>query len=136
METLGRTMGYLFVNIQMEQRAECSQYEKSIFDKLREIQVSNPELIELECEIEEEFGMQRSFRRGFDTECRNCRVKEADINLMCRWQVEKVRQGRSSARSMLDLEDVAHSKGEGKAVTNNWRVGIDTLKDFGTNLEA
>eukprot|EP00978_Attheya_sp_CCMP212_P038609 scaffold192798_cov54-Attheya_sp.AAC.1 len=92
METLGRTTGYLFVNMKTERRAECSQYKKSIFDKLREIQVSNPELIEPECEIEEEFGMQRSFRRGFDTECRNRGVKEADINAMCRWQVEKARQ--------------------------------------------
>lgn len=103
METLGRTTGYLFVNTKTERRAECSLYKASIFDKLGEIQSAQPELIEPECEIDEEFGMQRMFRRGFDTECRNRGVKSEDINSMCRWQVEKRRQGRSSARSMLDL---------------------------------
>eukprot|EP00978_Attheya_sp_CCMP212_P035979 scaffold159979_cov64-Attheya_sp.AAC.1 len=69
METLGRTTGYLFMNMKTERRA-----------------LSARKLIEPECEIEEEFGMQRSFRRGFDTECRNRGIKEADINSMCRWQ--------------------------------------------------
>eukprot|EP00978_Attheya_sp_CCMP212_P030046 scaffold109086_cov53-Attheya_sp.AAC.1 len=88
METLGRKTGYLFVNMKTERRVECSQDKKRIFDKLREIQVSNPELIEPEC-------------------------------------------GENQTS-----EDVAHSKGEGKAVANDWRVEIDTLDDFGTNLEA
>ena len=101
MESLGKTTGYLFVN---EKTEECSLHKPDIFEKLEEIQRLHPELIEPGCEVNEEFlGMQRSFRRGFDSECRNRGISDSDINSMCRWQVEKARQGRSSARSMLDL---------------------------------
>jgi hypothetical protein len=103
MESLGKTTGYLFVNEKTGRRAECSLYKPDVFEKLEEIQRLHPELIEPGCEVNEEFGMQRSFRRGFDSECRNRGISDSDINSMCRWQVEKARQGRSSARSMLDL---------------------------------
>eukprot|EP00978_Attheya_sp_CCMP212_P042985 scaffold272432_cov42-Attheya_sp.AAC.1 len=71
MESLGRTTGYLFVNVRTGRRAECSLYKPDVFAKLEEFQRLHPELIEPGCEVNEEYGMQRSFRRGFDTECRN-----------------------------------------------------------------
>eukprot|EP00978_Attheya_sp_CCMP212_P046481 scaffold395022_cov75-Attheya_sp.AAC.1 len=125
METFGRTMGYLFVNMHMEQRAECSLYKVSIFGKLGEIQSSQPELIELECEIEEEFGMQHSFRHEFDTECKNHGVKEADINLI---------QRHVTMPLTSTVVRKWHIQRGGDIAVNDWRVEIDTLKDFMANL--
>eukprot|EP00978_Attheya_sp_CCMP212_P020143 scaffold57273_cov62-Attheya_sp.AAC.2 len=65
MESLGRTTGYLFVNVKMGCRAECSLYKPDVFAKLEEIQRLNPELIEPGCEVNEEYGMQCSFWRAY-----------------------------------------------------------------------
>ena len=83
-------------------RAKASDYRSSIFERLEEIQNTNPELIDPAVNVTEDYGVQRSGRRFFDTECQNQRVSSDDIKAQCRWAAERAAGGRTVHRGMVD----------------------------------
>jgi len=96
----GVTKGWAFCREDGRQ-AHCADYGETVFSKLEEIQNNRPDLIEQDCKVREEYGLQRSWRRGFASEAANQGVKETDINAQCRWQSE-MKTGRMVFRSMAD----------------------------------
>jgi hypothetical protein len=72
------------------------------------IQQSRPDLIPLEVNVHEEYGISRSFRWGATTEARNKWVDEEDINLMNRWRTFESAKGRRPRMKMQDhYSDIA-----------------------------
>jgi hypothetical protein len=60
--------------------------EMEILDRLNRIQAEKQELIPKEENVDEEYGISRSFMRGATTQARNKKVDENDINLVNRWR--------------------------------------------------
>ena len=81
-------------------RAKASDYRNNIFRKLEIIQATTT-LIDPECDIWEEYGVQRSGRRFFTTHCTNKGVKPHLIELQARWQTDRAAGVRSVQRTML-----------------------------------
>src|SRR5210317_1227494 len=81
-------------------RAKASDYRNNIFRKLEIIQATTT-LIDPECDIWEEHGVQRSGRRFFTTHCTNKGVKPHLIELQARWQTDRAAGVRSVQRTML-----------------------------------
>ena len=65
-------------------------FEDDVFKKLISIQASKPALIATELDVEEEFGLARSFRRGAVSRAGAQGVAEADIVWMNRWRTKKI----------------------------------------------
>jgi hypothetical protein len=58
-------------------------------------------LIDPGCDIRNEYGVQRSGRRFFDTQCLNMKVSPTDIEFQCRWRTDRAKGGKTVKRSML-----------------------------------
>jgi hypothetical protein len=70
--------------------------EMEILDRLNRIQAEKQELIPKEENVDEEYGISRSFMRGATTQARNKKVDENDINLVNRWRtVEAENRGKA-----------------------------------------
>ena len=69
-------------------RALASDYRVNIFKKLEVIQATTL-LIEPECEIWDEYGIQRSGRRFFTTQCIIAKVPPHLIELQAQWSVDR-----------------------------------------------
>jgi len=81
-------------------RAKASDYRVNIFTKLEIIQATTT-LIDPECDIWEDYGVQRSGRRFFTTHCTNMGVKPHLIELQARWQTDRANGDRSVQRTMI-----------------------------------
>lgn len=96
----GLTEGWAFRKPDGVTRAVAADYKNNIFGKLKEIQAST-NLIDPLCNIEEDYGIQRSGRRFFTTQCIIRGIPETEINLQCRWQTDRAKGERTIQRSML-----------------------------------
>ena len=99
--TSGRTSGWAFARKNGD-RAKASDYRKVIFSELERIQEEREDLIDPKIEIWEDFGIQRSGRRFFDTACRLRGVSKLDIEAQCRWMKDRQARGVPVARDMVD----------------------------------
>ncbi len=95
----GRFKGWAFQR-QDGTRAHAADYKHNIFSKLETIQ-STTSLIDPECDIWDEYGVQRSGRRFFTTHCLMMGVLPHLIELQARWQTDRARGERSVQRTML-----------------------------------
>ena len=98
----GRTEGWAFARDDGS-RASARDYREVIFGLLEDIQEERPDLIEPECDVHDAFGIQRSGRRFFDTECRLRGVKKEDIEAQCRWIKDRQARGVPVPRDMVEL---------------------------------
>lgn len=66
---------------------KLEDFEPSIFGKLSEIQNQHPDLIDPRLDIYDDFGLERSFRRGATkTRAQNARVSTKEhIDWIARW---------------------------------------------------
>ena len=96
----GRSEGWAFADKDGE-RANASSYRKVIFDKIIEIQEERPDLVDPSIEVYEAYGIQRSGRRFFDTECLIAGVKKSDIEAQCRWIQDRTAKGIPVSRDMV-----------------------------------
>lgn len=94
------TEGWAFRKPDGVTRAVAADYKPNIFGKLRDIQASTS-LIDPLCDIDEDYGIQRSGRRFFTSQCIIRGISETDINLQCRWQADRSKGERTIQRSML-----------------------------------
>lgn len=97
----GLTEGWAFQRTDGS-RALASDYRANIFEKLEWIQ-QNTNLIEKDVDVWEEYGMQRSGRRFFVTECQNQKIPQSVIEAQCRWRTERTKGKQKVARSMMQL---------------------------------
>jgi hypothetical protein len=100
MELIGRVDGWLFRKSNNRDKAVAGDYAENIYSKLEVLQQTTS-LIDAGCDIREEYGMQRSGRRFFDTQCLNMRVSPTDIEFQCRWRTNRAKGGKTVPRSML-----------------------------------
>lgn len=96
----GHTTGWAFRR-EDGSRAVAADYRDNIFGKLESVQATRPDLIDPTLDVYDSYGVQRSGRRFFDTECQNQKVSEADIKAQCRWATERASGGRTVHRSMV-----------------------------------
>ena len=96
----GIKQGWAFRKPITGKRALASDYRDDIFSKLEYIQAST-NLIDPECAVWDDYGVQRSGRRCFTSECRNQGVDPEDIELQCRWSTERANGHRQVQRTML-----------------------------------
>lgn len=99
LEAEGETEGWAFKRPDGS-RAKASDYRTNIFKKLEKLQATTT-LIEDECDVWEVFGIQRSGRRGFVAICTNAKISKHDIELQCRWSVDRANGIRTVVRSMI-----------------------------------
>jgi hypothetical protein len=82
--------------------ASSLDYEMDILDRLHLIQQHSPNLIPVDVQVYEEYGLSRSFRRGSTSEARSRNVSEADVNLANHWRTFEQANGRYPRLSMQD----------------------------------
>ena len=97
---VGRTEGWLFRKSNGVDRALAGDYAENIYLKL-EILQGKQKLIDPGVDVRDAYGIQRSGRRFFDTQCINMKVSATDIEFQCRWRTDREKGGRAVARSML-----------------------------------
>jgi len=97
---IGRTEGWLFRKSNGVDRALVGDYAENIYAKLELLQ-GRPKLIDPGVDVREAYGIQRSGRRFFDTQCINMKVSATDIEFQCRWRTDREKGGRSVNRNML-----------------------------------
>lgn len=68
------------------QRKKAGDFEQSLFDRLEQVQVSRPDLISPSEDIEDEYGIYRSFRRGSTSEATNQGLSPDAIDANNRWR--------------------------------------------------
>ena len=81
-------------------RALAADYKSNIFKKLEEIQQTK-NLIDPACNIWRDFGVQRSGRRWFTSECANKGVLPHEVELQCHWSTNRANGERTVQRSMI-----------------------------------
>ena len=80
-------------------RARALDYRDDIFTKI-EIQAST-NFIDPECAVYDDYGVQRSKRRCFTSECQDQEIDPQDIELQCRWPTDRSSGHRQVQRTML-----------------------------------
>ena len=81
-------------------RALASDYKSNIFAKLEVLQQTT-NLIDPACKVWSDFGVQRSGRRWFTSECANKGVEPHEVELQCRWSTDRANGERTVQRSMI-----------------------------------
>ena len=81
-------------------RAKAADYKENLFSKLKTIQAKTT-LIDPDCKIWEEFGVQRSGRRFFTTHTTLMGVPPHWIELQARWQTDRANGERTVQRTMI-----------------------------------
>ena len=81
-------------------RATASDYRNNIFSKLEVLQATTT-LIDPDCNVWTDFGMQRSGRRFFTTQTIIMGVPPHLIELQARWSTDRANGDRSVQRTMI-----------------------------------
>ena len=113
-EEKGSMTKYLFANTK-GMKESGSVYEPYLFAKLRSVQQEENGLIPRNLDVEEAFGVGRSFRRGSTTAAENAPNEECndtDIKRNNRWCLEDQAGTKTASLDMLQLyTDTLHSVG-------------------------
>ena len=99
LELANGTQGWAFQR-ESGTKAKASDYRVDIFSWLEKIQ-AHIALIDKDCNIWAEYGVQRSGQRFFTTHCTNKRVPRHEIELQCRWQVNRATGHRTVSCSTI-----------------------------------
>ena len=81
-------------------RAKAANYREDIFTKLQQIQATTS-LIDPECNVWEDYGVQRSGRRFLTTHATNMGVPPHLLELQMRWSTDCAVGNRTVHRSMV-----------------------------------
>lgn len=102
LESKGVQSGWLFQTSNGDQM-RMTDFENLFYGYLRRIQEGHPELIAPDMDIEEEFGLARSFRRGSNTHARNQGVDPTIIDWINRWNTGEGQSNLVATGSMQQL---------------------------------
>ena len=97
----GHYTGWAFLRPSGE-RAVAADFRDNIFSKLETIQATTS-LIDPQCDIWEDYGVQRSGRRFFTTHCTIKGVPPHLIELQARWSTDRANGERTVQRTMIHL---------------------------------
>ena len=81
---------------------KSSVYEMIILDALAGVQARRPDLIDSDANVYEEYGINRSFRRGSTTRARIVNVSGPDIDVINRWRKIEEAKGSKPSQNMRD----------------------------------
>ena len=81
-------------------RALAKGHREHIFSKLVILQKTT-DLIDPDCKVWQDFGVQRSGRRWFTTECTRQGVDKHLVELQCRWSTDRANGERTVQRIMI-----------------------------------
>jgi hypothetical protein len=79
-----------------------SWVERELLDRFTAIQQREPDIIEPDVVVSEEYGINRSFRRGATSEAQARGINPADIDLTNRWRNFEEAKGRRPRMVMRD----------------------------------
>jgi hypothetical protein len=96
-----RLNGFVFSNKKGKQ-AKASTLEPKFFGQLNWVRLRYPDLFPPNVNIEDDFGIPRSCRRGASTEAANQGVGTEIIELICRWRKVERAQGRAPNLGMRE----------------------------------
>ena len=82
--------------------ARAKPFEATMFDVLREVQVRRPDLIPADIDVEEEYGISRSLRKGSNTTATNNKVSRPDREAQNRWRSVEAAKARAPTFRMSD----------------------------------
>jgi hypothetical protein len=97
----GRHHGFAFANARGKQ-AKAALYEPRFFEQLNFVRARHPGLFPPGINVEDDFGVSRSGRRGSATEAANQGVAAAIIEMICRWRKVERAQGRAPNLGMRE----------------------------------
>ena len=95
----GRYDGWAFLRPDGS-RAKAADYREDIFSKLETIQATTS-LIDPQCDVWNDYGIQRSGRRFLNTHATNMGVSPHMINLQMRWSTDRAKGVRTVQRTMI-----------------------------------
>jgi hypothetical protein len=96
-----RLNGFVFSDKKGKQ-AKASTLEPSLFAQLNWVRIRYPDLFPPNVNIEDDYGVARSGRRGSSTEAANQGVHSDIIEMICRWRKVERAQGRAPNLGMRE----------------------------------
>jgi hypothetical protein len=99
-DEIGVRRGWVFRN-RTGEAAKPADYEWDILCELELIQRETVDIVGMDVNVYEEFGVSRSFRRGSDTHAINQGVSKDDIERNNRWRTEERANGRAPRLRMI-----------------------------------
>ena len=96
-----RFHGFAFAN-NWGKQAKAAAYEPRFFEQLNYVRARHPALFPPDVNIEDDYGISRSGRRGSSTEAANQDVPADIIELICRWRKVERAQGRAPNLGMRE----------------------------------
>ena len=100
-ERRGRKNGSAFCNSDGNP-ISSKDMQNRVHDQLLKVQYNYPNVIPTSVDVQEEYGISRSFRRGATTQARNQRVSVHDIEAANRWRNVENAQDRKINQPMRD----------------------------------
>jgi hypothetical protein len=93
--------GFVFSDRKGEQ-TKASTLEPRFFEQLHWVQMCYPDLFAPNVNIEDDYGIPRSCRRGSSTEAANQGMPSDTIKMICRWRKVERAQGRAPNLGMRE----------------------------------
>lgn len=101
-ERMGYTRGPLFKDLETGEKLKASAFEAQFFRRLVSIQNSRPDLIGAGVDIEEQYGVSRSFRRGATSRAADMLLPPNITNANNRWRTVENAKGKQANMSIRD----------------------------------
>ncbi len=83
-------------------KVSVSWYEREILERFQAVQQRRPDVIPADVLVLEEYGLNRSFRRGATSEARARGTDKEDVDLANRWRTFEGAKGRRPRMAMRD----------------------------------
>jgi hypothetical protein len=97
----GIAQGPLFRD-RLGKRVRAGYWAQAILSRFQRIQEERPDIIPPSVLVTEEYGMSRSWRRGFTSQALAQDLEEKDINRNNRWRTKENAKGKGSALTMIE----------------------------------
>jgi len=98
---MGRVRGPAFCD-RVGEVASSFAYDTGFVERLLVLQAARPELIPVENDLSEQFGVSRSFRRGSTSVARTRGVDDKYVQLINRWRTVESARGRQPTLPMKE----------------------------------
>jgi len=101
-ERLGYTRGPLFRDSTTGGKLKATAFEKQFFRRLEMVQIQRPDLIGAGVDIEGQYGVSRSFRRGATSRAADVLLPPDVTNANNRWRTVETAGAKQSSMTMRD----------------------------------
>jgi hypothetical protein len=101
-EQMGYTRGFLFRDLETGGKMKANYFEPRFFQRLGIIQSTRPDLIGAGVDIEDQYGVSRSFRRGATSRAADMLLPPDVTNANNRWRTVEQAGARQTSMTMKD----------------------------------